>query len=65
MAREDAKAVLAKMMQELVDHDWPSDETWNAACRVLGRKPIKPYRPGRAISVLKAATRKGDYEFTP
>lgn len=49
---EDAKVVLARMMKELAEHDWPTDETWAAACRVLGRAPPRKLRAGKPQNIL-------------
>jgi hypothetical protein len=50
-----AKAVLERMVRELAEHDWPTEQTWRDAFKVLGRPPIEPINPGEPMNAMRAA----------
>ena len=61
-----AMDVLRRMMKELAADNWPSEETWADACRLLGRPVPAPLAavtgPGVPIDTLMNTPAR---EFTP
>lgn len=54
-----------RFMNELQEHNWPSDEAWNALRAACGLDPLPPIRPGGCIDGLRLIAPGPSTEFKP
>lgn len=51
----DSVTALRALMDDLVQHGWPTESTWAAACVAVGRTPPEALDGGKPVSIFEAA----------